>query len=446
MRKFAAIIIFASVSACSGLYNSPGVSSGTFAVGEVDIVSMTAANVAAANRSDYAPRSLPDIFLHSAGTGGSAIGAGALPEPAFTPEQRPAVLTSNPPPAYQPGSYQIGVGDVLLIATPGGASTVEALTGLLAAQSRRQGYVVQDDGAISVPEIGRIRVGGLTLEEAEAEVFQALVGNQFDPTFSIEIAEFNSQRVAVGGAVRTPMTVPITLQNVNLSEAITASGGITVADQEYASIRIYRDGKLYQIPLKSYLADPALQKLALKGGDAVYVDSEFDLDRAQGYFAQQIQLATLRQSSRQSALTQLQTEVNLRRSELEERRENFRSQVELDAVERDYVYIAGEVGVQNRFTLPFQRKAFLADALFEQTRGVPNRTGNISEVYVLRGSSDGAGVTAWHLDALNAANLVLATKFELRPNDVVFVAEQPVTALDRLVSQIAPSIALAGGL
>jgi len=443
MRNFLLAAGFAALSGCGGLYNSPKVVAGESAVGEVRVIAIDSMSVGVANQSDYRPRTLPAVFARSAGTAGSAIGAGAIPEPAFVPEDRPARLATRLPPPYQPGSYQIGIGDVLLLSTRDTASTVEALTGLLAAQNRRQGYTVQDDGAITIPEIGRVRLAGLTLEEAEAEVFEALVGNQIDPTFSIEIAEFNSQRVSIGGAVRTPRTVPVTLKPTNLAEALAAVGGVTVKDRDYASIRLFRDGSLYQIPLRSYLETPALQKIFLKDGDSVFVDTEFDLDKAQGYFTQQIQLATFRQSARDTALRQLQTEVNLRRGELDEQRQSYRARVDLDAVERDYVYIAGEVGVQNRFTLPFERKASLADALFDKTEGVPNRTGNVSELYVLRASADGRGVDAWKLDALNAANLVLATRFELRPNDIIFVAEQPVTALDRLVSQLAPSVALA---
>jgi len=443
MRNFLLAAGFAALSGCGGLYNSPKVVAGESAVGAVRVIAIDSMSVGVANQSDYRPRTLPAVFARSAGTAGSAIGAGAIPEPAFLPEDRPARLATRLPPPYQPGSYQIGIGDVLLLSTRDTASTVEALTGLLAAQNRRQGYTVQDDGAITIPEIGRVRLAGLTLEEAEAEVFEALVGNQIDPTFSIEIAEFNSQRVSIGGAVRTPRTVPVTLKPTNLAEALAAVGGVTVKDRDYASIRLFRDGSLYQIPLRSYLETPALQKIFLKDGDSVFVDTEFDLDKAQGYFTQQIQLATFRQSARDTALRQLQTEVDLRRGELDEQRQSYRARVDLDAVERDYVYIAGEVGVQNRFTLPFERKASLADALFDKTEGVPNRTGNVSELYVLRASADGRGVDAWKLDALNAANLVLATRFELRPNDIIFVAEQPVTALDRLVSQLAPSVALA---
>ncbi|WP_281843274.1 polysaccharide biosynthesis/export family protein [Sinisalibacter aestuarii] len=437
------MILLFSLAACGGIYNSPTVTAETTAVGDVTVAQINAQNLAAANGSPYRPRTLPAIFSRTTGTSGSAVGAGALPAAAFLPEDRPANLPTLLPPPEDPTAYKIGVGDVILLSTPNAGDTVEALAGLLAAQTQRQGYTVQDDGAITIPDVGRIRLAGLSLEEAEAEIFQALVGRQIDPTFSIEIAEFNSQQVALGGAVRNPTSVAITLKPLTLNTALTAAGGLAVADRDYASIRLYRGGKLYQIPVTAYLSDPSIQTLALKDGDSIYVDTEFDLEKAQGYFAQQIQLANFRQSARQAALTQLETEIGLRRNELEEARENYLTRVELDSVERDYVYIAGEVGVQSRFTLPFERTASLADALFSQSEGVPNRTGNISELYVLRASNSGSGVTAWHLNALNAANLVLATKFELRPNDVVFVAEQPVTALDRLVSQLAPSIALA---
>ncbi|GKY89245.1 hypothetical protein STA1M1_31140 [Sinisalibacter aestuarii] len=443
MRAFVPMILLFSLAACGGIYNSPTVTAETTAVGDVTVAQINAQNLAAANGSPYRPRTLPAIFSRTTGTSGSAVGAGALPAAAFLPEDRPANLPTLLPPPEDPTAYKIGVGDVILLSTPNAGDTVEALAGLLAAQTQRQGYTVQDDGAITIPDVGRIRLAGLSLEEAEAEIFQALVGRQIDPTFSIEIAEFNSQQVALGGAVRNPTSVAITLKPLTLNTALTAAGGLAVADRDYASIRLYRGGKLYQIPVTAYLSDPSIQTLALKDGDSIYVDTEFDLEKAQGYFAQQIQLANFRQSARQAALTQLETEIGLRRNELEEARENYLTRVELDSVERDYVYIAGEVGVQSRFTLPFERTASLADALFSQSEGVPNRTGNISELYVLRASNSGSGVTAWHLNALNAANLVLATKFELRPNDVVFVAEQPVTALDRLVSQLAPSIALA---
>ncbi|HBR38496.1 MAG TPA: sugar transporter, partial [Sulfitobacter pontiacus] len=53
-------------------------------------------------------------------------------------------------------------------------------------------------------------------------------------------------------------------------------------------------------------------------------------------------------------------------------------------------------------------------------------------------------ITAWHLDARNAANFALAPRFELRPDDIIFIAQQPVTKWSRAVSQILPQILSVG--
>lgn len=70
-------------------------------------------------------------------------------------------------------------------------------------------------------------------------------------------------------------------------------------------------------------------------------------------------------------------------------------------------------------------------------------SGDISQIYVLRASQDPrefGAVAAWHLDARNAANLALMTKFELRPGDVLFIALQPITKWNRAISQVLPSL------
>ena len=70
-----------------------------------------------------------------------------------------------------------------------------------------------------------------------------------------------------------------------------------------------------------------------------------------------------------------------------------------------------------------------------------NVTANPAEIYVLRGRPGLSPVVdAWRLDIRNAANMVLSTRFELRPNDIVFVAEQPVTRWGRVIDQISPSL------
>ncbi|WP_175581750.1 polysaccharide biosynthesis/export family protein [Pseudooceanicola sp. HF7] len=438
-------ILFAvfTLTGCGVIYHSPSVNSVSRGDSKVRVIPMTAQNIMVANRASYHPKTLPAIFSQTAGTGRGMRGVGAGPEPALDQLTRPVGLETRIPPAVQPGPYRIGVGDVVLLATPQTGNTVEQLSGLLAAQNSRQGYTVQDDGAIAIPNVGRVNVSGMTLEEAEATLFQRLVENQIDPTFSLEIAEFHSKRVSVGGAVANPTVVPVTLTPRYLDEVLTAAGGVTTTDLDYASIRIYRDGTLYQIPLTELYSNASLQRIQLVDGDSVFVDTTYDLDLAQAYFTEQIRLAEYRQDARVSALNELTAEVNLRRANLDEARENYMTRLDLDSVDRDYVYLSGEVKTQSRYALPFDKVASLADALYDNGAGVPTRTGDVSQIYVLRGSDDPrefSAITAWRLDARNATNLIMATRFELRPNDIIFVAEQPVTKWNRVVDQIVPSL------
>ena len=443
MRILTSLSVVALLAGCGVVYQTPSVREGVSRDSKVQVVQITPETLLAANRSTFAPKSLPGVFSATAGAGGSLRGVGEVPDTAFLPEGRPDVLETRVPPPVQDGPYTIGVGDVVLLATPQAGNTIEELSGLLAAQNSRQGYTVQDDGAIAVPDVGRVPVAGLTLEEAEAVVFRRLVEAQIDPSFSLEIAEFNSKRVSIGGAVNTPTIAPISLTPLRLDQAIVAAGGITVVDQDYATIRIYRDGTIYQIPLAEFYSQPDLQKVRLTDGDSVFVDTEYDLAKAESYFSEQILLANFRASVRASAINELQTEVSLRRADMSEARDNFSTRLELDSVERDYVYLTGEIAEQSRYPLPFDRKAVLADALYGDAGGVPNQTASSRNIYVLRASPDPrdfGAVTAWQLDLRNAANMLLATRFELRPNDVVFIAEQPVTKWNRVVNQITPSI------
>ncbi len=429
------------LAGCGAVYIPPSVDAvsrtGTDTV-DVVVVPMTPNVVQTANASPYTPRSLPTAFSSVTGVPGQPA-IGRLPDAPGTEVARPDRLALRPPPPEPAAPYRIGVADVLLLATSAPVTSEEALSGLLAAENRRQGYTVQDDGTIAIPDAGRVRVADLTVEEAEAEVFQALVAAQLDPTFSLEISEFNSKRASVGGAVATPRLVPITLKPVTLGEAIQLAGGITAPDQDFVSIRMFRNGRLYQIPFSEFFSDPQYQRITIQDTDAVFVDTEYNLAQAEAFFRSQIDLVTARAQARANALEQLQTEFEILQAQQEEVRTNFTRANELEAVARDYVYRAGEVRLQGRLALPFERTATLADALFAEG-GFANATANPAQIYLLRGFMEAGGVRAYHLDARNPANLVMAANMELRPNDFIFIEEQPITKWNRVLSQLGPNL------
>lgn len=459
MRRALGALALVLTGACSTVYTSPGVSDGSVFGNsgsdlKIDVVAMTYESAAAANLTPYIPARLPlgmqadaaariivpDVVLPI---------AGSPPPPPSRPGTRPGFIPDRLPPFIAPQPYRIGIADVLLLAVNNVAATVEQLPGLIAAQSKRQGFVVQDDGAIAIPDVGRIRVAGLTIQDAESAVFQALVNAGVDPSFSIEIAEFNSQRVSVGGQVKDPALVPLTLKPLLLNEAINSAGGLVVPDPKVARIQLFRNGETYQMGVERFLADPALSQIVLQDGDSIYVLSEFDEERARSFFDEQViyrqQLRAdveLRNRAMADAVTAATARSTLEFRRLDLERENFEARLKTGAVKRDYAYVTGEVRKTSRFELPFENKAVLADALFDEG-GISIKEGDYGEIYVLRRSSnpeEANGVTAYHLDATNAANLALASMFELHAGDVIFVAEQPITAWNRTISQALPNL------
>ncbi|MGZ9809150.1 polysaccharide biosynthesis/export family protein [Pseudoroseicyclus sp. H15] len=427
-----------SMAGCGVTYFSPTVSDQVTGL-DVRVLPVTPESVLLANRQPYAPRSLPAYFSQVAG-GGTPRGIGALPSSPQVPDLTPGQLSLRPPPSADDTSYRIGVGDQIRLATRAREDVLDPLSADVAGQNVRQDYTVRDDGAVTIPEIGTIEMAGLTIEQAEAQLFDRFIQGGIDPSFSLEVSNFNSQYVNIGGAVTNDTRVPVALTLPTINDAITAAGGIQVANPEFASIRIYRDGTLYEIPLEDYRDRADLQNIRLTDGDSVFVDTGYDLDRALDFYQQQIQLTTLESSARAQALSELSTEIGLRRAALNEVRANYQAQLDLGAIEFDYVYLAGEVTNQGRQPLPLNQQASLADVLYGNG-GFQTATGNPAQIYVLRASSDPrefGAVTAWHLDASNAINLTLATRMEMRPDDIIFIEEQPITRWNRALQQFFP--------
>ena len=457
-----AIGLLVLTAGCGTLYTAPSVKTGSVFGSsgtdlKVNVIAMTYESTTAANLTPYIPARLP--FGLKPGAAARAVvptvrvpNLDRPPAPASRPGARPGFIPDRLPPLASPQPYLIGVADVLLLSVNSAGATIDQLPNLLTAQSKRQGFVVQDDGAIAIPDVGRVNVAGRTLRDAEAAIFQALVSAGVDPSFSLEIAEFKSQRVSVGGRVRAPALVPVTLKPLHLNEAVNTAGGLAVDDPKVAKIQLFRDGETYQMGVDRYLSDPALGQIVLEDGDSVFVISEFEEERARAFFNEQLairrEVRTEAEFRARMLNTAITNEVARRSNELREielERQNFETRLKVGAVKRDYAYLTGEVRKTTRVELPFETKAVLADVLFKDG-GMSIRSADYGEIYVLRRSNDpeeADGVTAYHLDAANAANLALASMFEIHAGDVVFIAEQPITSWNRVISQALPNLFLA---
>lgn len=440
-RILLAILVGTSLlaSGCGVTYNSATVrdqANGT----NVNVVTLTPMIANQANSAAFKPRALPAAFYAvSSGSANGAGSTGSLPALPYIPNEVQRERVLRLPPALRKEPYRIGVGDVVLLATKQAGTTVAELTGLLAAQNQRQGYTVRDDGSIAVPDLGTIRIAGLTINEAENRLFDELVRNQIDPAFSLEVSDFRSQRVVVGGSVANTGVIPIGLNTLTLDTAISQSGGVTLSTERFGIIRLYRDGRLYEIPLSDYRSRQDIQNLPLTNGDAVFVDTTYDLDNALKFYKAQLDVISQRRIARSAALEELQAEFEVRNGAMADARSNFLARLELGAEGRDYAYVTGEFSTQTRVPLPFNKTASLADIIYE-VGGVKPITGNSGQVYVLRATEKNDAVTAFHLDMANVGNIPLATKFVVKPNDVIFAEEQPITKWSRALEQFFPTL------
>jgi polysaccharide export outer membrane protein len=134
---------------------------------------------------------------------------------------------------------------------------------------------VADDGSITMPLLGRLSAAGRTKSELEG-VIAGLLENGFvrDPQVTVFVKEFESKKVAVTGAVKSPGSFEM-LGRKTLLEMLSLAGGL---DRDLGSeIVIFRRdaaGTTRRIPVDLvrlvYHADPALN-LPLEPGDIVYV-------------------------------------------------------------------------------------------------------------------------------------------------------------------------------
>jgi len=91
----------------------------------------------------------------------------------------------------------------------------------------RENLPVSADGYISMPLIGRVKVGGLSPAEIEKLISRKLVEGQYilDAHVSVTVGEYRSKQFMVLGSVNSPGTYPLQYREKVL-DAISRAGGI----------------------------------------------------------------------------------------------------------------------------------------------------------------------------------------------------------------------------
>lgn len=88
-------------------------------------------------------------------------------------------------------------------------------------------YTVEADGTFTFPLIGRVKVGGLTLQGIE-QLLKTELANGFlrHPQVSVTVDQYRSQRIFIVGEVKMPGTYALT-GDMTLIEALSRAGSTT---------------------------------------------------------------------------------------------------------------------------------------------------------------------------------------------------------------------------
>lgn len=279
------------------------------------------------------------------------------------------------------GSYLVGPGDVLQI-TVWDHPELTLPTGQFR-DAETSGQLVDEEGYFFYPYIGKVRARGMTVAGLREVITERLSTYINNPQLDVRVVDFRSKKIYVVGEVNVPGVLPLNDVPMMVADAINRAGGLT--DDAYKSgVNISRDGTIYNIDLKAMydLAD-ASQNLRLKHGDILNV-----LDRSQ-----------------------------------------------------QKVFVMGEVKAPRSVAI-INSELTLSAALGE-VGGVNQLSADSSRIFVIRGS-DGDNPEIFHLNAKEAYGLILAERFRMQAQDIVFVDTAGISSWNRVITQLLPSISVIG--
>ena len=242
---------------------------------------------------------------------------------------------------------------------------------------------VSADGSVLLPDIGRLSVDGLSIEEINRIAARKIRSTaDIKKTIDINVSKFSSGRAllhfasTVAEARNTSQTEIIISSELETLSAVLTRSGVKFNPESITRITLKRGVDTYKFTLKDLL--DLKRNIYVLPNDKIFVD---------------------RLSYRENK-----------------------------------VFVVGGVTPRIVKIDPKERQS-LADVLFTPN-GVFSASGaQRSEVYLLRGSEP---VKAYHLDAQSPTRLIVADAMELRPNDILYVAERPIISFNRTLATIVP--------
>jgi polysaccharide export outer membrane protein len=230
---------------------------------------------------DYFEKIVSLLVVAMVGLFLSACGALDPGRPAMTPANAldTAKMTMNSPAEdfnrslgaptkgdlVEPPDFSIGPQDLLEVSL----FNIDATDGI----PNKVQVRVSNNGQITLPLLGQMRVGGLTRVQAEEALKNGYGKFMHEPDVGISLVENRSNSIYVLGSVKTPGVLPITGQET-LRRVLAMAGGITPDAGMYVHVSRQRSEKdqSYLISLSELAGDPTGKlNVPIRPGDFVNV-------------------------------------------------------------------------------------------------------------------------------------------------------------------------------
>ena len=240
-------------------------------------------------------------------------------------------------------------------------------------------YLIDQEGMIDLPFVGKVKLDGLTLNEAQNILIEVVKDFYKNPDLQINIEEFNSSKVYIVGAVRNQKTIKLDQKPIKLIEAaIEANFNPSAQDKLFGTKGfLRRDNEVYKINLaNAFNGTDEKENFYLKKDDVIFIDRNSDA-----------------------------------------------------------IHVFGEVTKPGVY---FPNIGYSLTELIS-TSGLNQITANAKKVYVIREKFNSfLEVDVFQLNIKNPVNLIAGRKFMLQAKDIIFVPPTEIVKWNRTISLLLP--------
>lgn len=237
--------------------------------------------------------------------------------------------------------------------------------------------VVGSKGNILITGLDIIPAVNRTIDDVHEQISSILIKKGVKPTFQLELLKAVSKKAYLIQKNVGSKVVTLSNSNITLRELIIENSSLN-SDKGLTIVTLNRNGKTYRMTWDQIL-DPKTPDILVINDDQIEVE-----------------------------------------------RLNYKL---------GKVFALSGAGSAEIIPISPSKRETLADILFTAGGALNNLLAKRSEIYLLRGQTRSV---AYHLDAQNVSRILVAAKTELRPNDIIYVADRPIISFSRTLAEILP--------